>query len=146
VRREYVEAGRSANEVGADLGVTGATVRKIARDNKMVRPRRFAVANATAAVRRRVARPVQPKPPAKPFVPATRLVSANDAALIAEFMASKPVTVLPAGYAAGISQWETLLGTARPPGSSPREEQARGRGLMAARARQEAPGTAGVAA
>lgn len=149
VRREYVEAGRPASDVGRELGVTATSVRRIAHEHHMERPRRMMVENAGNAVRKYLAanpRPKKARPPAKPFVPETRLLSADDTALIADFLARKPITVLPPGQAAGTTTWEMLLGTARPPSSGWRDEHARHHANVAHRRRLDAAKTAGSAA
>jgi hypothetical protein len=146
VRREYVEAGRSAADVGLELGVTATSIRRIAQESGMKRSRVFMARNAGEATRRRLAanpRPRRERPPAKPLVLETRLLSADDSALIADFMARKTVTVLPPGQAAGTTQWERLLGTAKPDMSNWRDQHARQHANHAHRRRLELARTAG---
>ncbi len=145
VRREYVELGRPAKDVGAMLNITGTSVRRIAHENKMGRPRRMQAINAGNAVRAYLAAHPRPRkePVPRRFVePISKLISDDDNLLIADFMANRTVTILPPGRACGTTRWEDLLGTARPPGSNWKDEQARGRAQAANRRQQELARTA----
>lgn len=113
VRLLYVEQGLPATVVADRLGVSRSTIRSVLAVNSWLRP----------APPRSPSRPRPVKPDAD-----------NDAELIAAFLASNEVTVLPPGTACGLSMIERLLYAAKPYSKDYTDRQAK----LAARKRRAA--------
>lgn len=106
VKREYIDAGRSATEVGRELGIPDNRVRQIAYNHGWKKSAEVVKQNTIRGNKQHRAK-------VRSFVMEKR-VGKSDEELIAEYMAKGTVTKLPDGIACGITTWEQSLHTAYP--------------------------------
>lgn len=112
----YCVQGLSSTEAGKILGCDGAVIRRKANRSGWVRDPQQRFGNAARVQRDRWSGHVAVRSPHKaaPAPQESRLVHADDQALIADFLARKGVTKLEPGRACGLSEIERMFGAYKP--------------------------------
>lgn len=125
VKRLYIDEGKSANDCAEALGITPNAIRRMKYKHKWERDPIFRKINHHSKMASRAGevaqesarRAWQTRNPGKINRYGPRS-DKTDAELIAEAIANGKVTILAPGRAAGLSQIESVLGTAPVPGNS----------------------------